>query len=217
MIFLLRWQGSVYKLLYADLLIYLLVYYIIRCIYIFALNDTSKPYFEDILTYCQNYEKFFPIFFVLGFFVSTIMTRWWNQFTSIPRPTGLAVLLSANLTGNDEVGKALRRTIMRYVNCAITMVLRQLSETVMNRFPNYSNLVDAGLLNKNELRIINEMNVQYPGHSTWVLPFIWACTIVSKAREVGRIKNDHACNAVIAEIDRLRSNGLTLINYHVVK
>lgn len=106
---------------------------------------------------------------------------------------------------------------MRYVNCSITMVLRQLSETVMNRFPTYQNLVDAGLLNKNELRIINDMNANYPGNATWVLPFIWACTIVTKAREVGRIQNDYACKAIIGEIDRLRANGLTLLNYHVVK
>lgn len=181
------------------------------------LTDSQKSYYEDIVKYCKNYSTFFPISFVLGFFVSTIMNRWWNQFSTIPRPTGLAVLVSASLHGNDEIGKALRRTIMRYVNCSITMVLRHVSITVKRRFPTFENLVDAGLLNINEYKILSDINEHYPGNKSWVVPIIWATTITSKARDIGRIKNDYAAKAIIEEINKIRGNAGTLLNYISVK
>lgn len=74
-----RWKGSVYKLLYFDLLIYMAAYYLVRVIYQFALDDEQKVYFRDIVKYCQSYSSFFPLSFVLGFFVTHIMTRWWVE------------------------------------------------------------------------------------------------------------------------------------------
>lgn len=117
-----RWRGSVYKLLYLDLIAYLSVYYMIHLVYRNALNDQQKQEFESVITYCRSYSNFFPISFVLGFFVSIIMARWWNQYMSIPRPTSCAVYVSSLLHGHDEIGRAMRRTIMRYVCVSITMV-----------------------------------------------------------------------------------------------
>ena len=37
-----RWQGSIYKLIWHDLLIYIVIYYILSCVYRFALDAESK-------------------------------------------------------------------------------------------------------------------------------------------------------------------------------
>ncbi len=39
---LLRWRGSIYKLVWHDLLIYVLLYYLLSCTYRFALDDESE-------------------------------------------------------------------------------------------------------------------------------------------------------------------------------
>lgn len=38
--------------------------------------------FEDIVKYCATYSNLIPLSFVLGFYVTIVMTRWWNQYVS---------------------------------------------------------------------------------------------------------------------------------------
>lgn len=57
----------------------MILYYIILAVYKFALDEDGRDYFEDIINYSRGYSSFFPISFVLGFFVSTIMTRWYEE------------------------------------------------------------------------------------------------------------------------------------------
>lgn len=110
-----RWRGSVYKLVWRDLLFFMTLYYLLFNLYIFGLTGRSKEFFEGLVKYCKRYGNDIPLSFVLGFFVSNIMTRWWNQYQSIPWPNSIAVFVSSTIHGYDEVGRAMRRTIMRYV------------------------------------------------------------------------------------------------------
>lgn len=109
-----RWRGSVFKLLWIDLLGFLACYYFLCCLYVFVLNPEGKEIFEKIVEYSTHYGNYIPLSFVLGFFVSNVMTRWWNQYQAIPFPTSIAVYVSSTLQGFDDMGRAMRRTIMRY-------------------------------------------------------------------------------------------------------
>lgn len=55
--------------------------------------------FQDIVQYCKNYIDLIPLSFVLGFYVSIVMTRWWGQYTTIPFPDNLAVFVSTTVHG----------------------------------------------------------------------------------------------------------------------
>lgn len=55
--------------------------------------------FVTISKYCKEYSDQIPLSFVLGFYVTIVMTRWWNQYTSIPWPDSMAVFVSANIHG----------------------------------------------------------------------------------------------------------------------
>lgn len=55
--------------------------------------------FETISKYCSEYSDQIPLSFVLGFYVSIVMTRWWNQYESIPWPDPVAMLVSAYING----------------------------------------------------------------------------------------------------------------------
>lgn len=65
--------------------------------YRFVLNPTQKEYFEKVVNYCDTYGTLIPLSFVLGFFVNNVMTRWWNQYQSIPFPDNMALLVSATI------------------------------------------------------------------------------------------------------------------------
>jgi bestrophin, other len=59
----------------------------------------------------------------------------------------------------------MRRTIMRYVCLCITMVFTNISPRVKKRFPSLNHYVEAGLMNDNEMEIIQDLNQKFPKHS----------------------------------------------------
>ncbi|XP_037725741.1 bestrophin-2 isoform X2 [Drosophila subpulchrella] len=213
---LLRWRGSIYKLVWLDLLAFLTIYYAINMVYRFGLNAPQKETFEAIVQYCDSYRELIPLSFVLGFYVSIVMTRWWNQYTSIPWPDPIAVFVSSNVHGQDERGRMMRRTIMRYVCLCLTMVLANVSPRVKKRFPGLDNLVEAGLLNDNEKTIIETMNKAFPRPSKHWLPIVWAASIITRARKEGRIRDDFAVKTIIDELNKFRGQCGLLISYDTI-
>ncbi|XP_034661810.1 bestrophin-2 isoform X3 [Drosophila subobscura] len=213
---LLRWRGSIYKLVWLDLLAFLTIYYVINMVYRFALNPAQKETFEAIVQYCDSYSDLIPLSFVLGFYVSIVMTRWWNQYTSIPWPDPIAVFVSSNVHGQDERGRMMRRTIMRYACLCLTMVLANVSPRVKKRFPGLDNLVEAGLLNDNERTIIETMNKSFPRPSKHWLPIVWAASIITRARKEGRIRDDFAVKTIIDELNKFRGQCGLLISYDTI-
>ncbi|VDL92023.1 unnamed protein product [Schistocephalus solidus] len=79
-----RWKGSLYKLVWLDLTIYLTIYYLIHIIYRYALSFEQKQTFNTMVVYCEDIAAQLPVSFVLGFFVSGIINRWFQTFMHIP-------------------------------------------------------------------------------------------------------------------------------------
>ncbi|XP_037503603.1 bestrophin-4-like, partial [Rhipicephalus sanguineus] len=100
-------------------------------------------FFEQVCVYCGNFADLIPVSFVLGFYVSVVVKRWWDCFSAIPWPDSLAFFVSTFLHGQDERGRLMRRTIMRYANLSSIITLRCISPPVKKRFPTLDHLVDA--------------------------------------------------------------------------
>lgn len=79
-----------------------------------------------------------------GFYVSLVVSRWWAQYESIPWPDRIMNLVSCNVDGEDEYGRLLRRTLMRYSNLCSVLILRSVSTAVYKRFPSMEHVVRAG-------------------------------------------------------------------------
>lgn len=211
-----KWRGSVIKLLWKDLLIYLGLYYALQVLYHFVLNDNQQEVFESIVAYAKLFNEQTPLSFLLGSFVSNVYDLWWSQWSNIPWPTTLAIHVSSSLHGFDEVGRAMRRTIMRYACLCTTMIFRMLSPRVKKRFPRMDDLIDAGLLNEDELKLIKDLDAKYPGYGKYWLPICWAANLASKAREDGRIRDDFALWTIISTLDGIRSSSMELECYAFV-
>ena len=78
-----RWKGSVYKLIFKELAAYLCCYYLLNIIYRFCLHqpgvESYRRSFEGITAYCSIQMTSIPMTFGLGFYVSLIVSRWWDQ------------------------------------------------------------------------------------------------------------------------------------------
>ncbi|XP_061395808.1 bestrophin-2-like [Musca vetustissima] len=210
---LLRWRASIYKLIWLDLFIYLSIYYALNFTYRFYLNESHKQIFETIVVYCYSSISLIPLMFVLGFYVSVIVKRWWEQYMTLPWPDNTAVYVSSLIRGQDENGRKMRRTIMRYVCLSLTMVLTRISPRVKKRFPTLDYLVDAGLLVENEKQILKSLNEKFAKHPKHWMPIVWASAIVTRARKEGRIRDDSSLKTLIDALNGFREKCMVLTFY----
>lgn len=145
-----KWKGSVYKLVWRELLAYLCLYYTINLVYRHALNEQQQRIFDKIRQYFGSQSEGIPMSFVLGFYVNLVVKRWWEQYKLLPWPDTLALFISAAIPGNNETGRLMRRNVMRYMILAYVITLQRISLRVKRRFPSSQHLVDAGLMMESE-------------------------------------------------------------------
>lgn len=55
--------------------------------------------FEKIRAYFGAQSETIPMSFVLGFYVSLVVKRWWEQYRLLPWPDTLALYISAGIPG----------------------------------------------------------------------------------------------------------------------
>ncbi|XP_075433962.1 bestrophin-2-like [Ascaphus truei] len=137
------WRGSIYKLLYKELIVFICLYLTFSITYRFFLSEDQRRDFEKVSIYCNHYSNLIPVSFVLGFYITLIVNRWWNQYQSIPRPDSLMCVISTTVHGTDEQGRLYRRTLMRYCSLSALLILRSVSTAVFKRFPTMDHVVEA--------------------------------------------------------------------------
>ncbi|XP_042887227.1 bestrophin-4-like [Penaeus japonicus] len=209
-----RWvAGSVYKLVWPEPTTYLLMYALFSILYRVVFDEyEGGETFEQVSLYCHHFSDLIPVSFVLGFYVSIVLQRWWAQYESLPWPDSLALIVSTSIHGHDNRGRLMRRTIMRYVNLTFTLTLTMITPRAKKRFPTLEHLVDSGLMTAGERKILEAIQDKAP-HPVYYLPLVWAGGVVARARKEGRIRDDFALKTIIDEINRLRGLCGGLLSY----
>ncbi|XP_034658283.1 uncharacterized protein LOC117895024 isoform X1 [Drosophila subobscura] len=215
-----KWRGSVYKLIWRELVAYLCLYYTINVIYRFALTANQQAIFNKIRQYFGQQGESIPMSFVLGFYVNLVVKRWWEQYRLLPWPDTLALFISAAISNanggvNNETGRLMRRNIMRYMVLAYVITLQRISLRVKRRFPTTQHLVDAGLMHESEMKIFEALNAKSPMSKYW-MPLVWATNIINRARKDGLISSDHIVQTILVELSDIRRRLGGLIGYDTV-
>ncbi|XP_008065042.1 bestrophin-1 [Carlito syrichta] len=196
---LLCWRGSIYKLLYGEFFIFLLCYYAIRFIYRLALTEEQQLMFEKLTLYCDSYIQLIPISFVLGFYVTLVVTRWWSQYENLPWPDRLMCLVSGFVEGQDEHGRLRRRTLIRYANLGNVLILRSVSTAVL---PPPCSFCSAGFMTPAEHKQLEKLSL--PHNMFWV-PWVWFANLSMKAWLGGRIRDPILLQSLMNEMNTLRT------------
>ncbi|XP_011872375.1 PREDICTED: uncharacterized protein LOC105564544 [Vollenhovia emeryi] len=212
---LIKWRGSVYKLIWRELLAYLFFYYLINFTYRYVLNENQRQIFEKVRYYFGNSSDSIPMSFVLGFYVSLVVKRWWEQYKLLPWPDNLALFISAAIPGNDERGRLMRRNIVRYAVLAYVITLQRISLRVKRRFPTLQHMVDGGLMMESEKKIFEMMNKKAAMSKYW-MPLVWATNIINRARKEALISSDHVVQTLLVELSDIRKRLGALIGYDTV-
>ena len=108
------------------------------------LTITCFRLFESVVKYFDAFLNMIPLSFVLGFYVSYVASRWWQQFLAIPWPDKSFHTIALYIPGFDEESRMLRRSLLRWMNLALILVLRSISSAVKQRFPTLEHVVEAG-------------------------------------------------------------------------
>ena len=111
--------------------------------------------YEQVVHWFKNSRQM-PLTFLLGFYVSLVVKRWWEQYVKLPWPDEVATLLKAGITKDlegDEEGEnqRIRRTVVRYLMLSYVLCLRRISSKVRKEYPGMECLVASGLLRKDEV------------------------------------------------------------------
>ncbi|XP_069843184.1 bestrophin-4 [Dipodomys merriami] len=207
---LLRWRGSIYKLLYKEFLLFSALYAILSIVYRLLLTQEQKHVYAQVARYCNRSAELIPLSFVLGFYVTLVVNRWWSQYTSIPLPDQLMCVISASVHGVDQRGRLLRRTLIRYANLASVLVLRSVSTRVLKRFPTMEHVVDAGFMSQEERKKFESLKSDF--NKYWV-PCVWFTNLAAQARKDGRIRDDIALCLLLEELNKYRAKCSMLFHY----
>ncbi|XP_006998433.1 bestrophin-2a [Peromyscus maniculatus bairdii] len=207
---LLLWRGSIYKLLWRELLCFLGLYMALSAAYRFLLAEEQKRYFEKLVMYCDQYASLIPVSFVLGFYVTLVVHRWWNQYLCMPLPDALMCVVVGTVHGRDDRGRLYRRTLMRYAGLSAVLILRSVSTAVFKRFPTIDHVVEAGFMTREERKKFENLNSSY--NKYWV-PCVWFSSLAAQARREGRIRDNSALKLLLEELNVFRSKCGMLFHY----
>ncbi|KAG8196922.1 hypothetical protein JTE90_027625 [Oedothorax gibbosus] len=205
-----RWKGSIYKILWKEFLVFILGYTLLSLTYRFWLNESQKKDFENVVIYFETFIELIPLSFVLGFYVSLVIGRWWDQFDAIPWPDRLCYKIGAYVHGADERSRMIRRTMGRYLILLQAITFQSVSTAVKKRFPTSQHLVAAGIMTKEERTIFEKLEAPY---GKWWLPAQWFSALAMRAKKEGRIKDSILLDGIFAEFLAYRSACGTMFNY----
>lgn len=204
-----RWRGSIYKSIGLEYLIFLTLYFVINLSYRLAMDDDQRDIFERIVNLSEKGPSSIPLQFLLGFYVSSAVTRWWDQLSNVAWPDKLLVKLTANINGCDEESRKIRRTFARYSNLVSVLVWREISIKIKKRFPTERHLIIAGLMTEEEYSIYKETT---PTHGRWFVPVSWMINLLARCRKEERI-SDYAYQMLLDELWTHRGYSAMLTMY----
>lgn len=192
---LLRWKCSVYKVVYREFLVFIVLFGIVSVVYRNGLDEDQKRAFHESQTFFDNYTKLISLPFLLGFYVTIVAGRWWQQYMTIPWPDKLMLTLQMYVPGKDERSRIIRRVLLRRALLMLTLLLRSISRAVRRRFPTLQDLVKNGIMTQTEKQCYESIS---PVVNLFWVPSTWFASTLNEAVRDG-ILADPAGNKLIME------------------
>ncbi|GMS94495.1 hypothetical protein PENTCL1PPCAC_16670, partial [Pristionchus entomophagus] len=209
---LIRWRGSLWRLVWRDLFMWLCCYYFVMIIYrsgIFLSADGQRV-FEGLALHIDKRIDWIPLTFILAFFVNIVMNRWTRFIDNMGYIENAALSVAIIVRGDSYEDIIARRTLVRYLCLSQVLVFRDISMRVRRRFPNLESIVQAGFLEEEE-KVIFE-GVEASADKYW-LPLNWADQLAFRLMKNGKISSDTPLLHLHNEIKYFRNCLLTLCNF----
>ena len=91
-----------------------------------VLTRVAESCSQCVLTWLLPQSAGVPITFLLGFYVSLMVRRWWEQYSRIPWPDSIALYLRGLVVSSSQPARArlLRLAVIRYSLLSLLLCLR---------------------------------------------------------------------------------------------
>ncbi|PAA60023.1 hypothetical protein BOX15_Mlig017879g1 [Macrostomum lignano] len=135
-----RWTGSVWEMLWVDYIFFVTAYVILAVIYHQALanHEHRMITFEAVVRWLSKIRTSVPLSFMLGFFVSTVFSRWWSTCMAIPWLSSMSfytqALVESTHPVKSDIARKIRITILRYSNLSWILMMATISQQIKDRF-----------------------------------------------------------------------------------
>ena len=63
------------------------------------MDAKNREVFELLCIYCSRFSELVPLTFLIGFYVSEVVSRWWDIFMALPFPDKVALKLISYVSG----------------------------------------------------------------------------------------------------------------------
>lgn len=74
-----RWKGSVWKAVWKEAAVFLLLYYALRLFLQLYLSPDQYETASKVVKMFDSFTTKIPLQFLLGFYVGQTVNRWWQQ------------------------------------------------------------------------------------------------------------------------------------------
>ena len=191
-------------------------------------NSNLKTWIEN----WNNAEADIQFTFFLGAYVATLLARWWQQVSAIPKLDNLISALHSD-TGISqakrkdgviaEKDKMFKSKVVRYCLLSITLRLADLSSKVRRNFSSKDDYIKKGLLTEDEYDefagkgMFSKTTVDGLS-SKWFLPLSWAAFTVRDAgmdSEDKSLKEHKLCVKELGGIQKKLLNLTDFKKYHL--
>jgi len=209
-----RWRSSLWKLLWKELLAYTIAFILVTLVYRFGLSEENQIQFEMLVRWCGKMYTGLPLTFLLGFYVSLVVKRWWEQYCFLPWPDSIAIFLRGLVVGGDvEKNRMIRRTVIRYCLLSYVLCIRRLSARLRKRFPTMQEIIRTGLIRHDEADRIGEESSPEMYGSNWWMPLKWSTELLSRSVRDGEVKSPPGYNGLLGQIATFRSSLTKVATY----
>jgi len=146
------WRGlksSVFYYTWRQAVGFTFVYYIIQVIYRYEIkpHEQLETKFHNLVEIWNSEVKVASkdLIFLLGFYVSMIVKRWWDQVYNLPEIDQIAVLMGGLVVTdgkNDEEANLFKITVLRYCMLSYCLLMRKISKGMKKEFWSYETVVE---------------------------------------------------------------------------
>ena len=161
-----------------------------------------------------------PITFLLGFYVSLVVKRWWEQYCKLPWPDTIAIYVAGLVVGEEREktvrARMVKRTVLRYCILSYILAIRKISSRLRKKFPDMRSLVRTGILHPDEASKIGDEDSQEVHESNWWMPLKWAIDILTFAKQDGLITNVPGFSHLLGRLSLFRSSLTEVVTYSTI-
>jgi len=182
------WKSSVFYYTWRQAVGFICCYYAIQILYRheISLSKVSEEKFQFLVENWNGEVKIAAkdLIFLLGFYVSMVARRWWDQVSAIPEIDQMAVLLGGLVLTNKttrEQGNTFKLTLIRHLLLAYALLMRKISKGMKKEFWSLETLIEKKLLSKSEAELFDTEDMEAASFK-WNIPLVWANESIKQSK-----------------------------------